>query len=175
MGFITFNWDQPDIHRQVEDELRRRSRFVQTIPARAVERGAALLTRMVRAKIQDKGLQVSRTMLRSVGYVIERINDELIQARVGFPIGIRYPRYLEEGTGLYGPLKQLIRPRTKKALAWGQRIVLPGGRSGREFVRRSVKGIRPTRFFSEAVTAFLPRYIEIIDQETMRSAGGESE
>lgn len=175
MSFISFEWDHPDIHRQVEEELRRRARFVETIPARAVERGAALLTRMVRENIQRKKLQVSRTMLRSVGYVFERINDELVQARVGFPTGIRYPRYLEEGTGLYGPLKQLIRPRTKKALAWGKSINLPGGGTGREFVRRSVKGIRPTRFFSEAVTAFLPRYIEIIDQETMRSARGESE
>jgi hypothetical protein len=49
---------------------------------------------------------------------------------------MRYGGYLETGTGLYGPKKQAIRPKFKKAL----RFPIGGGKFA--FVR-SVKGMKP--------------------------------
>ncbi len=58
---------------------------------------------------------------------------------ISFP---SYAAYLEFGTGVYGPKKSRIYPKTKKALAWGKN--LGGGK--KEFVFKSVAGMMPSPF-----------------------------
>lgn len=55
----------------------------------------------------------------------------------------KYAEYLNEGTGVYGPRGQPIRPVKKKALKWS-------GKDG-TFIRKSVKGIKGRHFIEEAV------------------------
>jgi hypothetical protein len=62
-------------------------------------------------------------------------------AVVSHPAG--YYRYLESGTGLYGPKHEYIVPKNAKALHW-----TVGGQD--VFVKR-VKGIRPKKFISAAI------------------------
>jgi HK97 gp10 family phage protein len=52
-----------------------------------------------------------------------------------------YAAYVHQGTGLWGPFRQLIRPKTKKALFW----------PGALHPVRSVKGQRPNPFFEKAL------------------------
>lgn len=58
-----------------------------------------------------------------------------------------YARWLQEGTGLYGPLRRPIRPRYAKAL----RIPTPSG----VIYRSSVRGMRPRKMVPK--DGYLPR------------------
>lgn len=63
-----------------------------------------------------------------------------VQAKVGTNIG--YARYQEEGTGIYGPSRQPIRPKNASVLAWKS--------GGKWHYARQVRGVRPVRFFKKA-------------------------
>lgn len=56
-----------------------------------------------------------------------------------------YAKYVHDGTGIYGPTGQVIRPRSKKALEFQ-------GRGGTVFSRYSV-GQRGTKFLERALRA----------------------
>lgn len=60
-----------------------------------------------------------------------------------------YARYVHEGTGLYGPLHHLIRPRSAKALAFPGKAY---GKSGK-IVVRYVRGMKPNAFLRDALAA----------------------
>lgn len=73
---------------------------------------------------------------------VQRVSerDAIISAGGGSRVG--YARYVEEGTGLYGPRRRKIVPTNKKMLSWvggGSRLTGRGKGSGRIFAR-SVKG-----------------------------------
>lgn len=63
---------------------------------------------------------------------------------------VGYARYVEEGTGLYGPRKQRIRPRRARMLSWKQK----GG--GRVFAR-SVRGRKATPYLVPGIKAAIAR------------------
>ena len=61
---------------------------------------------------------------------------------------VGYARYVEEGTGLYGPRKRKITPKRAKVLAWkggGSRLTGQGPGAGWRFAR-SVKGRKATPY-----------------------------
>jgi hypothetical protein len=64
-----------------------------------------------------------------------------------------YPRWLQEGTGVFGPTGQRIFPKNKKALAWEGHVV------------KSIKGTPPRRFLyidnaqAERIRAVFANYI----------------
>ncbi len=60
----------------------------------------------------------------------------------------QYAPYVEFGTGIYGPQKRPIVPRTKKALAWKSE-------GGEMIIRRSVRGMRPRPYLKPAFDAKL--------------------
>lgn len=68
----------------------------------------------------------------------KRGND--VMASVG--TNVKYARYMEEGTGIYGPRRTPITPKNGKVLAWK--------RNGKWHFARSVKGVKPKRFFKRA-------------------------
>jgi len=65
----------------------------------------------------------------------------LIKATATNKEGEPYGLFVHEGTGLFGPLKRLIKPKTKKALYW----------EGAKHPVKSVKGQKPNRFFLKAI------------------------
>lgn len=66
-------------------------------------------------------------------------------SRIGTPV--RYARFVHDGTGLFGPKKRKITPKTKKALRFK-----PKG-SARFVIRRSVAGMVANPFLKDALPA----------------------
>lgn len=62
----------------------------------------------------------------------------------------KYGEYVVFGTGLYGPYKKEIYPKVKKALGYGKLLEVVNGVNHWEFVRRSVKGMKPNNYFKTA-------------------------
>lgn len=58
----------------------------------------------------------------------------------------KYARWVHDGTGIYGPHRRRITPKTKKALAFN-------GRRGRRVVVRSVRGMEKNEFLKDALSA----------------------
>jgi HK97 gp10 family phage protein len=64
-------------------------------------------------------------------------------------VGAKYAEFVHRGTGLFGPFKQKIFPKTKKALFW------PGAAHPVKWV----KGMRPNPFFDRALKQIRPQRV----------------
>lgn len=67
---------------------------------------------------------------------------------------VNYALFVHEGTGLYGPRHQLIKPKTGKVLVFPSKA--HGKKKGKfkgRVVVRSTKGMAPNRFLANALTA----------------------
>ena len=64
-------------------------------------------------------------------------------------VGAKYAEFVHRGTGLFGPFKQKIFPKTKKALFW------PGAAHPVKWVR----GMRPNPFFDRALKQIKPQRV----------------
>jgi hypothetical protein len=73
-----------------------------------------------------------------------------VTATVG--TNVTYARYQEEGTGVYGPSRQPIRPKNAKVLAWKS--------GGQWHYARQVKGVKPKRYFRQAREEVPPYFTE---------------
>lgn len=79
-----------------------------------------------------------------------RVTTNNVEASVG--TNLDYARYQEEGTGLYGPRKQVITPKSGTILAWK--------RGGKWTFARSVKGVKPQRYFKKSREEVVPFFTE---------------
>lgn len=71
-----------------------------------------------------------------------------------------YAEYVHGGTGLFGPLKRRIFPRTKKALFWpgaAHPVRSIKGMKPNPFLTRALNKIRPQKVFEDGVLAYLKR------------------
>ena len=100
--------------------------------------------------MRNSGLAVEREAKRLVPVNTGRLRDDItteVESRFPFPRraqvgpGVVYGKFVEWGTGLFGPLSRRIVPRTKKALAWT-------GKGGTTMVRRSVAGMKPRPYMA---------------------------
>lgn len=161
---ITFAWDNPDrLLAQTIEMLRARGRAVRRVPAQAVRRGTFELLKLVQKHSPKK----TGTLVRTIHAAVEQISTDLIEGRVG--TWLEYARYLEEGTGVYGPKGkpiQIVATR-KKALFWGA-----FNENGKAICakRVTIQGIKPRGYFAKAIQEFLPRYIQIIEEELAKEA-----
>jgi hypothetical protein len=158
-----FQWQNPNaIIAKLTDELKRGGVAIATVPVRAVRRGAFELLAIAQRLAHKK----TSTYVRSMTATVDDSNPTLVQAKVG--AGVKYARFIEEGTGLYGPKAQAIpvSARFAKALWWG---AFDG--NGKPVLRRQVniKGMRPQAVFGRAITEFVPRYGQIVRQELERN------
>jgi Bacteriophage HK97-gp10, putative tail-component len=105
-----------------------------------------LIRRAIRVTNAAKALcPVDGGRLRaSITYVVAVEGGDFV-ARVGTAVG--YGRYVEEGTGIYGPRGQVIAPTHRKAL-----VFTPKGANAPVFVR-SVKGMKPRPYLRPALAA----------------------
>jgi hypothetical protein len=161
---VEFQWDNPNkVVSEVTRMLNERSQAIRAIPERAVRRGTFELLKLVQAKVP----KVTSTLVRSITAVVKKISDDVVEGKVG--TWLEYARYVEYGTGIYGPLKRpiLITAKAKKGLFWGAYDA-----EGDPVIRRrvQVKGMKPRSPFAQAVAEFLPRYVEVIRQELARVA-----
>lgn len=116
-----------------------------------------LLQRAVR--VEDRAaMNLTRGATRAIdtGRLRASLAHELVSqsgglvARVG--TNVQYALYVHEGTGIYGPKRMPIRPKSRRALAfqWKRAPVPPNGKGGRH-VYRSVKGSPPRPFLRQAL------------------------
>ena len=160
-----FEWDNPDkVLAEVRTMLGDRVAGMKAVPERAIRRGTAELLKLVQKYAPKK----TSTLVRSLTMVVEKIAEDLVEGRVG--TWLDYGRYLEEGTGIFGPKKRAITiiANKKKALYWGG-----SDEDGDALIRKRVvvKGIKPRGYFAKAIAEFLPRFVAIIEEELAREAG----
>ena len=77
-----------------------------------------------------------------------KVTQVHIDGAIAFRVGTDLPywRYVHDGTGIYGPTGQPIRPKHAKALRWR-------GPGGEAIFARQVKGMRPNPFLRDAFIA----------------------
>lgn len=77
----------------------------------------------------------------------------LSRARVG--TNVKYARWVHDGTGLYGPRKQLIVPKNKKALKWQTKGKGRGKnkKSSSTVFAKYSRGMKPNPFLKDALKA----------------------
>lgn len=159
---IRFEFDNPNrLYSQVERMLRDRGQAIQQIPDRAIRRGIFELLALIQADLPKR----TSTLVRSVTAVVVQVSKDVLEGKVGSPM--KYARYLEEGTGVFGPKGTpiTILPRSRKGLYWGA-----FDSKGKALVRTRavVQGIKPRGYFANATSKFIPRYLEIIQDEVRR-------
>lgn len=136
----------------VAADLNRRGERVVT----AAKRNLKAAGRIDTGRLQNS---IAKQLLVSRGGLVVRVGTNL-----------KYGRYVHDGTGIYGPKGQPIRPKSGKVLAWPTRGVtsvraskVPGRgavitksqtATGMAFAR-SVRGIPPTPFLRDALPAAL--------------------
>lgn len=155
----TFEWDDPNkLVTQVTELLRERGQAIRRVPDRAIRRGVFELLGEVQKLVPKK----TSTLVRSITAAVNRISADVIEGKVGS--FLEYARFIEEGTGVYGPKGQPITivAKNKKALFWGAQNAKGGPLMARRVV---IQGIKPRAPFATAVGAFLPRYLQIIEEE----------
>lgn len=75
-----------------------------------------------------------------------------------------YTSYVNDGTGIYGPLGKPIRPKTAKALKFTTK-------SGKTVFAKSVRGIKPRRFVEKSITQTERRNDEFLIRAVMENEG----
>jgi hypothetical protein len=156
---MNFEWQDPNqVIGAVKAMLEERGRAIRRVPANAVRRGTFELLAM----IKDRAPKKTTVLVKSISAVVQQLSDDMIEGRVG--TWLKYARYLEEGTGIFGPAGRPITivARNKKALFWGAY-----NGDGKAIMAKSVTimGIRPREYFASSVRDFLPRYVAIIEEE----------
>lgn len=122
-----------------------------------IERTARTVERLAKqyAPIEHGNLRGS---INTKGPVVTGSN---VEASVG--THLTYSRFQEEGTGIYGPRKTPIVPKNGKLLAWKV--------GGKWAFARSVKGVRPKRYFRRSRDEARPVMTENM-REAMREIVG---
>ncbi|HEX4135914.1 MAG TPA: HK97 gp10 family phage protein [Bryobacteraceae bacterium] len=154
-----FQFDDPDeLSAQVNQLLTERGSTIRRVPASALKRGVFEFL----ALVQDLAPKKTSTYVRSITALIQQISNDIGEGRVGTPL--EYARYLEEGTGVFGPKGQpiTILPTNKKALWWG---AFDG--NGKALIRKRavIQGMQARAPFANAIRQFIPRYEVIVREE----------
>ncbi len=103
--------------------------------------------------------------LRSVTAEIEIIGPDHLELTVGSPDPA--VKFLTEGTGIYGPRRQVIRPVRARALRFPHRGVPYGGQvkvAGEFAFAAWVRGVRPRNYFEAAYEASKAVVAAIFDE-----------
>ena len=93
----------------------------------------------------------------STGHLIRNIRVEATESGLEFSFPF-YAQYLEWGTGLYGPYKQLIYPKTAKVLSWV-------GSDGKRHFATHTKGMTPAPFIRPVMHQdFIPIVVRALNE-----------
>lgn len=112
------------------------------------------LTRRVENEAKRRVAVDEGTLRASISSTVT-VEPGRVVGRVGSPLP--YARYVEEGTGLYGPKHRLITPVSAKVLRFkGTRGGGAGDRPGGWVFTPYVRGMRPRPYLVPAVRAVVP-------------------
>jgi len=121
-----------------------------------IKRGKKVETR---AKQNLGGSTGSGPRRINTGLLRASITSQLVTRRnelaVRIGTNVYYARWVHDGTGIYGPHKVKITPKTARALVFRSKIY--GAKHGKwagKVVVRSVKGMRGNPFLADAIGAF---------------------
>lgn len=111
-----------------------------------------------------RGLKVESAAKRRLGSNPRRVDTGRLRASIttqlisynGRPAvrvgtNVKYARYVHDGTGIFGPYSEVIRPKTKKALSWVTKG--KGRKKGNRVFAKYVIGMRPNPFLKDALKA----------------------
>lgn len=90
--------------------------------------------------------------------------DGYIEARAGVGRGAPYARFVEEGTGIFGPYRRPIVPKTGNFMTFK----LPDGKT---VYARSIRGQEAKRYFERATQLVKTNFVEARLQGLARSIG----
>ncbi len=107
------------------------------------------------ALLEIESLAVEEAPHRT-GNLVNAIQTETTAdgGRVFVGSGASYAVYVHEGTGIFGPRRQPIRPRTKRVLFW----------EGARHPVRQVRGQRPNRFMDRAADRAAPAVRQVMEE-----------
>lgn len=111
---------------------------------RELHRRAALVEAEAKRLLTVQGAVDTGRLRSSITRELVRVNGKLV-IRVG--TNVHYARYVEEGTGIYGPRKRPIRPVRAKVLAF-----VPKGQTRVVFAKQ-VRGMRARPYLVPALAA----------------------
>lgn len=126
--------------------------------------GAASAYTADRAKLRIAGLHhITGFLLSSITLSQpQKGGDGVYNARVFAKPGgsVYYARFVEEGTGVYGPHKQLIFPKVAKAMSWHMKSVTgkPLKKYGKEY-RKWVRGQKPVNYMKNTLKEDGPKIV----------------
>lgn len=95
-------------------------------------------TNKIQSEARSRAPHRTGTLQRSILTQVDSLSGQVA-------VQEKYGGWIETGTGIYGPYKTSIVPVRAKAL----RFTI----GGQEFIRRSVKGMKPRPFFKPAIDA----------------------
>jgi len=93
----------------------------------------------------------------TTGHLLRNIRVKATNEGIEFSFPY-YAQYLEYGTGLYGPYKQLIKPKTAKVLSWE-------GTDGKRHYATYTKGMTPAPFIRPVMhTEFMKIVVNALNE-----------
>lgn len=115
-------------------------------------------------EVVSRSRTVSNLAKRKVGVDSGRLRGSIrftLQVEHGRVVGtigtmVQYGIYHHEGTGIYGPKKKPITPKSAKMLAFS-----PKGSGGKVVYAKSVKGSKPNPYLIEALREAVPWPIRV--------------
>lgn len=151
----TFTIAIPDLASLLED-VAAAGGNAQPLAQAALRNSATLIQSKARALAPHRTGNLQRSILSEVTWPDAKVSVNEV-----------YGTYVEEGTGLFGPYKQRIFPKSAKALRWTQ--------NGVATFARSIKGMKAQPYFSPAVMQSIPLVEElftgVVDRLTQELAG----
>lgn len=101
----------------------------------------------IASKIANEAQDIAPVRTRNLRNDIKVYEEGDMVMSVGNSNLASYAKYVHNGTGLYGPHKKRIFPKTKKALAFTYK--------GKKMVRKSVKGQRAQPYLTDAAKTYI--------------------
>lgn len=105
---------------------------------------AVAVQKQAKLNLQRPPARVDSGNLRASITIIPFLYRSYPAFKVGSPL--KYARWVHDGTGIYGPHHQPIKPTHAKVLAWP-------GNAGEFVFAKSVKGMPPNPFLRDALAA----------------------
>lgn len=127
------------------------------ITQKAVRRAVDLTVMELKGNLQknspvDEGKMQGSWLI--AGNSVGTLNQKIVSSAL-------YTKYVNDGTGIYGPKGQLIKPKTARLLSFvykGKKIAVP-----------YVRGIKPRRFIEKSITQTQRRTAEFVIRAMMET------
>lgn len=130
-----------------------------------VEHGIARATGLVTNTAIAKAPRRTGNLKRSIQAVpVTGGGGTFLGRTIQNPLVAKYGKWVEDGTGIYGPKGEPIRPTSKPFLVWKNK--------GQWYRKRSVKGMRPRPYMKPALKDNIDAIEKILQEEVNKALRG---